>query len=300
MRIKSAELLFFLLLCAMLQTDAGASDSITVKDDAGLSVTLPKPAQRIISLSPAETEMLFAAGGGDHVVGVIRFSDYPKAATHLPLVGDYQGLDIERIVSLKPDLIVVWYEGNTQSHIEQLRQLGIPLFFGQPRHLENIADSILTLGKLMGTEQQAAKAAAQLRGQLRDLKQKYAHRAPVRMFYQVWDQPLYTLNGQHIVNDAIQLCGGVNIFADLKTISPSVDVESVLLLDPDAIIATNEKNPGNGGVLMWQRYPAMSAVKHQNLLLIDGNLMNRAGPRMISGAAELCEKLDQARVNLKN
>jgi iron complex transport system substrate-binding protein len=295
MKITLARLLFSLLFITTQHAFAAASQPITVQDDAGLTVTLPKPAQRVISLSPAETEMLYAAGGADHIVGVIRFSDYPEAATHLPVIGDYQGLDIERIVSLKPDLIVVWYEGNTKSHVEQLRQLGIPLFFGQPQHLADISTSILTLGKLMGTEKQAAVAASQLQEQLSSLKQQYAHRTPVRLFYQVWDQPLYTLNGQHIVNDAIQLCGGVNIFADLKTISPIVDVESILRLDPDAIVATSEKNPSNGGIQMWKRYPTLRAVKNQHLLLVDGNLINRAGPRMIAGAAELCDKLDQVR-----
>lgn len=289
--MKLSKLIPWLFLCASLQ----ASASIVVRDDAGLTVTLAKPAQRIISLSPAETEMLFAAGGGERIVGVIRYSDYPKAATHLPVVGDFQGLDIERILSLKPDLIVVWYEGNTHSHIEQLQRLGIPLFFGQPQHLDDIPNSILTLGRLMGIERQAEKTATQLRAQLNALKQKYARRSPVRLFYQVWDQPLYTLNGQHIVSDAIQLCGGVNIFADLKTISPNIDIESVLRLDPEAIIGADEKNPSDGGVAMWERYPTMKAVKRHNLFLIDGNLINRAGPRMIAGAAQLCEKLDQAR-----
>ena len=272
-----------------------AAAAIIVRDDAGLTVTLQKPAQRIISLSPAETELLFAAGGAGHLVGVVRYSDYPEAATHLPVVADALGLDIERIISLKPDLIVVWYEGNTASHIEQLRQLGIPLFFGQPHHLSEIPDSVATLGQLMGTQQTADKIAAELRGKLAELKSKYSQRSPVRMFYQVWDQPLYTLNGQHIVSDAIRLCGGVNIFADLKTISPIVDIESVLRLDPEAIVGTDEKNPSDGGVQMWLRYPAMAAVRHHNLFAIDGNLINRAGPRMIAGAAALCEKLDQAR-----
>jgi iron complex transport system substrate-binding protein len=286
-----------LLVLFLLFNSLHAAAAIVVRDDAGLTVTLQKPAQRIISLSPAETELLFAAGGADHIVGVVRYSDYPEAATRLPIVADALGLDVERILSLKPDLIVVWYEGNNQQHVEQLRQLGIPLFFGQPRHLDDIPNSIIALGQLMGTEQQAAKTAAQLRGHLTALKSTYSQRSPVRMFYQVWDQPLYTLNGQHIVSDAISLCGGVNIFADLKTISPTVDIESVLRLNPDAIIGTDEKSPTDGGVQMWARYPTMTAVKHHNLFVIDGNLINRAGPRMIAGAAALCEKLDQARRN---
>jgi iron complex transport system substrate-binding protein len=151
----------------------------------------------------------------------------------------------------------------------------------------------------MGTETRADITATQLRQQLATLKKNYAARSAVRVFYQVWDQPLYTLNGQHIVSDAIALCGGVNVFSELKTISPTVDVESVLRLDPEAIIGTSEKTLDESGLKMWAHYTGMTAVKRHNLFLIDGNLINRAGPRMIAGAAALCEKLDQARTNRK-
>jgi iron complex transport system substrate-binding protein len=281
----------------MMLTALPAWAAIVVKDDTGATVTLPKPAQRIISLAPGVTELIFAAGGGDRLAGVIRYSDYPKAATQLPVVGDALGLDLERIVTLKPDLIVVWGEGNSYQHVQQLRQLGFPLFFSQIRHLDDIPNSVQIFGRLMGTEQQAGKTADGLRQQLAALKEKYSRRSPVRVFYQVWDQPLFTLNGQHIVSDAIRLCGGVNIFDELKTISPNVDIESVLQRDPEAIIGTEENTPADAGVLMWKRYPGMLAVKHANLFKIDGNLINRAGPRMIAGAAAMCEKLEQARVN---
>ena len=272
-----------------------ANSAIVVQDDAGTMLSLVRPAQRIISLAPDETEMLYAAGGAGHVVGVIRYSDYPKEVTQLPVVGDVQGLDLERIVSLKPDLIVVWGSGTGSQQIQQLRQTGVPLFVAEHRHLADIPGSIQTLGRLMGTERQADQVAATLRDRLATLKNKYAGRAPVRLFYQVWDQPLFTLNAQHIVSDAITLCGGVNIFADLKTLSPNIDLESVLRADPEVILGTEEKNPSNGGVMMWKKFPSMLAVQRANLFEIDGNLINRAGPRMIEGTAALCEQLDNAR-----
>jgi len=282
-------------LIALCLTAGNLHAAIVVQDDAGTTLSLARPAQRIVSLAPDETEMLFAAGGAGHVVGVIRFSDYPAAAALLPVVGDVQGLDLERILSLKPDLIVVWGTGTGAQQIALLRQTGIAVFVAQPRHLADIPDGIETLGRLMGTQSQAGPVANALRVKLADLRQRYSSLTPVRLFYQVWDQPLFTLNAHNIVSDAIALCGGVNIFADLKAISPSIDIESVVRANPEAIVGTEEKHPSNGGVMMWKKFPSMLAVQRGNLIEIDGNLINRAGPRMIAGTAALCEKLGEAR-----
>jgi iron complex transport system substrate-binding protein len=174
-----------------------------------------------------------------------------------------------------------------------VRKLGIPMFQSEPQRLDDIPDDVARLGQLMGTEAAAGRTADQLRGQLADLRKRYASRSAVRSFYQVWDQPLYTLNGRHIITDALHLCGGENIFAKLPVTAPVVSVEAVLQENPEAIFATAEKN--YGGVSMWKAYPTLAAVRNGNLFTIDGNLLNRAGPRMIAGAAQLCEKLELAR-----
>jgi len=226
---------------------------------------------------------------------VVSYSDYPEAAKRLPQVGSNRQVDMERVIALKPDLIVVWMHGSSERQIEQIRALGIPMFHSEPRKLDDIASSLTRLGKLMGTEAVANGAAAQLRGQLATLAKRYANRPPVRMFYQVWDKPLYTLSGSHIVSDAVRLCGGENIFAGMKITAPVVSVESVLQLDPEAIFSTGERSLDDGGVNMWKPYTTMTAVKRANLFRLDGNLLNRAGPRMIAGTTALCEKLDLAR-----
>jgi len=281
------------LLVAALAVLAPAHASVTVKDDDGNSVTLQKPAQRVISLAPHVTEMLFAAGGGSHVVGVVAYSDFPEAAKKVQQIGSNREVDMERIIALKPDLFVVWRHGSSERQIEMVRKLGVPVYHSEPRKLEDIPASLLKLGQLMGTEDVARPAAEELRRQLATLRAKYANRAPVRSFYQVWDKPLYTLNGEHIVSDALRLCGGENIFARLPVTAPVVSVEGVLQENPEAIFATAEKN--YGGVSMWKPYPSLTAVRNDNLFVIDGNLLNRSGPRMIAGAAMLCEKLDLAR-----
>jgi iron complex transport system substrate-binding protein len=280
-----------MLLAALAATQARAA--ITVKDDAGNPVTLQKPAQRVISLAPHVTEMLFAAGGGSHVVGVVAYSDFPEEARKIPQIGSSREVDLERVMALKPDLIVIWRHGSSERQVGMLRKLGVPLFYNEPQKLDDIPDGVAKLGQLMGTEKTAAPVAAELRQQLASLRRRYARRPAVRSFYQVWDKPLYTLNGEHIVSDALRLCGGENIFAGLPATAPVVGVESVLQKNPEAIFATAEKN--YGGVGMWKPYGTLLAVRNDNLFTIDGNLLNRSGPRMIAGAAMLCEKLELAR-----
>jgi len=277
------------LLAAGVQAQA----AVSVKDDAGATVTVAKPAQRVISLAPHVTELLFAAGGGSHVVGVVSYSDFPPEAKKIPEIGSNREVDLERITAMKPDLIIVWRHGSSERQIDMLQKLGIPMFHSEPQKLEDIADNVQKLGQLMGTDAVAGPAAASLRSQIASLRSRYAKRPVVRSFYQVWDKPLYTLNGRHIVSDALRLCGGENIFDKLPVTAPVVSIEAVLQENPEAIFATAEKN--YGGVSLWKPYGTLTAVRNDNLFTIDGNLLNRAGPRMIAGAAQLCEKLELAR-----
>jgi iron complex transport system substrate-binding protein len=295
MNKRIAQLIAALALAAT--ASGSASAAITVRDDDGNTVTLQKPAQRVIAMAPHVTELLFAAGGADRIIGAVTYSDYPEAAKTIPRIGDNRLVDMERVIAMKPDLIVVWMHGSSERQIDTLRQLGIPLFHSEPQKLDEIPDSLLRLGQLMGTESAAQPAAAALRVQLDALRKQYANRPPVRVFYQVWDKPLYTLSGAHIVSDAIRLCGGVNIFASLKTTAPVVSIEAVLQEDPEAIFGTSEKN--YGGVNLWRPYSNLKAVRNDNLFTLNGELLNRSGPRMVAGTAALCEKLELARQHRK-
>ncbi|NRR34182.1 cobalamin-binding protein [Oxalobacteraceae bacterium] len=287
------------LLCIVLALCAGqASAAITVRDDDGNPVTVQKPATRVISMAPHVTEMLFAAGGGDKIIGAVTYSDYPEAAKKIPRVGSNREVDMERVIAMKPDLIVIWMHGSSERQINALRQLGIPLFHSEPEKLDGIPDSLIRLGQLMGTDSVAQAAAADMRKQLAALAKQYANRPPVRLFYQVWDKPLYTLNGTHIASDAIRLCGGENIFGKLKVTAPVVSIEAVLQEDPEAIFGTAEKD--YGGVSLWRQYTSMKAVRADNLFTLDGELLNRSGPRMVQGATFLCEKLELARQRRKH
>jgi iron complex transport system substrate-binding protein len=273
--------------------------AISVTDDSGATVTLAAPAQRVISLAPHVTEMLYAAGGGAKLVGAVTYSDYPPEAKQIPRVGDNKALDLERIVALKPDLIVVWRHGNAQRQLDRLRELHIPLFFSEPHRLDDVAVTLTKLGALLGTSPTADAAANAYRADIAQLRARYAARPPVSVFYQVWDQPLMTLNGEHMISDVIALCGGRNVFAKLEPLVPTVSTEAVLAANPEAIVTASRGATAPDTQLpqldKWRAWPGLAAVAHNNLFAIDGDLINRPAPRIAQGAALLCQDLETAR-----
>ena len=276
-----------------------ASAAVTVVDDSGRRVTLARPAQRVISMSPHVTELLFAAGGGARIAGAMNYSDYPEAARKIPLIGSNSQIDLERVIAMKPDLLIVWQSGNTARQLAQLQSLGIPVFHSEPRTFEMVAESLLRFGRLLGTEAESTAAAARFRGQVAALRARYGKRPPVTVFYQAWDNPLYTLNGEQIASDAIRLCGGINIFEQMKTIAPQVGIEAVVQRDPEAIVGGQSYTPQDRGLSIWRPYQGMTAVRRNNLFTFEEELLTRAGPRIVQGAARLCERLEMARSRRK-
>ncbi|MDQ7969450.1 MAG: cobalamin-binding protein, partial [Oxalicibacterium faecigallinarum] len=238
---------------------------VTLQDDAGNTVTLQKPAERIVSLAPHATEMLFAAGAGDRIVGTVEYSDYPAAALQIPRVGNHQQIDIERVIAARPDVLVVWLHGSSERQIEHLRKLGIPFFYSEPKKLSDIPEGIARMAKLAGTEKAAAAEIMRQRELLGNLTARYAQRPPVRTFYQVWGKPIYTLNGKHIMSDVLRVCGGQNIFADLNTTAPTVSTEAVLLADPEAMIVGARKEKKTSELEIWEPYKNLTAVRRGNL-----------------------------------
>lgn len=277
------------LLCAAVQ--AGAA--VSVVDDTGRTVTLQQPARRIVSLAPHTTEMLFAAGAGSYVVGVTEFSDYPPEAKKLPSVGSGVSLDLERILQLRPDLIVGWNNGNAGAQIAKFESLGIPLFKSEPHDFAAIASSMERLAHLAGTDASGIAAAKEFRAKWKRLESNYSKRPTLRVFYQIWRNPLMTLSDNATPSAVLRLCGAENIFGGLPQIAPTVSVEAVLKADPDVLVASVDEN--DDPLAQWKRFPKMKAVARGNLLLVDGNLLNRSGPRIVDGAEIVCKQLDALR-----
>jgi iron complex transport system substrate-binding protein len=268
---------------------------IVVRDDTGATVRLATPASRIVSLAPHVTETLFAAGAGARIVGVVDYSDFPPAAQQLPRVGGYSKLDLEAIVALQPDLAVGWASGNAPANIAKLRSLGIPVFLAQPERIDDVASNLERYGELAGTQAVARAAAADFRDRLRGLREKYGARPTVRTFYQIWRQPLMTVGGGQVISDAIRLCGGVNVFAELKLLAPKVTVEAVLAANPEVIIASGMDSARPEWLDDWRQWRALAAVKRDNLFFIPPDLIQRHTPRLVEGAAQLCAHLETAR-----
>ncbi|TPQ34398.1 cobalamin-binding protein [Cupriavidus pinatubonensis] len=283
----------------LLVATTQAMATVSAVDDAGQTVTLAQPARRVVSLAPHVTELLYAAGGGDRIVGTVHYSDYPPQARDIPRVGDNKALDLERIAALKPDLIVVWRHGNAQKQTDRLRALGLPLFYSEPRRLESIPDNLEKLGTLLGTEATAHRAADDFRQRVAALRKAYAAKPPVTVFYQVWQQPLMTLNGQHLVSDLLALCGGRNLFANESPLVPTVSVEAVVAGNPEVMLTAGKGATVSDRPLadfaMWEKWKQVTAVARGNLFTIDGDLVTRAGPRVVQGAEQICKDLDTAR-----
>jgi iron complex transport system substrate-binding protein len=268
---------------------------VEVVDDAARIVKLKMPAKRIVSLAPYLTEILFAAGAGSTLVGTVNYSDYPKQALQIPRVGNYDNFDVERILALKPDLIIAWQSGNPTVHVERLRNLGLAIYMGEPRVFEDVPRNLERLGKLAGTAHTAQQAAAAFRQRYTRLQQRYSSRPTVSVFYEIWNQPLMTVNGEHLISRMMQLCGGRNVFAGLTPLAPVIDLEAVLKADPEAIMASgmNEKSPE--WLEHWRQYPSLRAIRGNNLFFIPPDLMQRNGPRILDGAEQVCQYLERAR-----
>jgi len=290
-------LTYFILLFGMLLTNIVHAE-ISVLDDTGQLVRLAHPATRIISLAPHATELLFAAGAGERVVGVVKYSDYPAAALKLPLVGSFNSLDMESMLALRPDIIIVWKNGNNAAQIEKLKTLGVQLYFSEPQNIADIANAIERLGKLAHTEPQATQSARQFREKYALLTNRYSTRPPITVFYQIWNQPMMTINGKQIISDVIHQCGGNNIFADMPTLTPTISMEAVLQADPQAIIASGMGNKRPVWLDEWRRWPRLTAVQHDNLYFVFSDLINRPTPRLLEGMAQVCTILEQARLHL--
>jgi iron complex transport system substrate-binding protein len=285
------------LLLTLVVALAGqaAQAEIVVTDAGGTVVRLAAPARRIVSLAPHITELVYAAGAGDRLVGNVEFGHYPPQARALPRVGGYERFDLEAILALKPDLVLGWESGNPQAMIARMRALGLTVHLSQPDRIEDVAGELERIGKLSGTEPAAAAAAAAFRERRARLAARYGQRPPVDVFYQVWKQPLMTVNGKQIISDAIRLCGGRNVFAHLPVLAPTVSVEGVIAVDPEVIVASGMDDARPEWLDDWKRWGGMKAVARGNLYFVPPDLIQRHTPRILDGAEKLCLHLEAAR-----
>ena len=267
---------------------------VTVRDDAGQALTLPAPARRAITLAPHLAELVFAAGAGDRLVGVMRYSEFPPEAARLPVIGDAFAINLEAMATLKPDLLLAWRSGLNPRQQQRLQTLGLPVYTNEINTVEGIADTLRRLGRLFGTETTAEAAATSTEARWRALRAVYAHRAPVRVFYQLWHEPLMTVNRGHLIDQAIAACGGINVFGGQPGLTPTVSWEAAVAADPQLVVTGAEANePAH--LEGWQRFGRVSAVQGDRVVTLQGHRLARMSPAFIDGALALCEAIDRAR-----
>ncbi|MFS1291313.1 cobalamin-binding protein [Pseudomonas piscis] len=239
--------------------------------------------ERVVSLAPSLSEIVVELGAADLLVGVLDAGERPAPLKDLPSVGRYGQLDIERLLSLRPDLLLLWPGSVGPAQKEQLARLGIPTLVAEPHDLAQLTAQVAEIGQRLGRAQAGQVLAAQLDQQLAQLRQRYRRESPLRVFYQVWDRPLYTVGGGQIISDALAVCGARNVFADQPLPAPQVSIESVLQRNPQAILATAQ-----GQLDAWKAWPQIAAVEQGRLLLVTDKGLERPSGQMVGAVAKLC------------
>lgn len=265
-----------------------ANASVSVTDDAGNEVTLAQPAERVIALSPHLTEVMFEIGAGAKLVGVTAYSDYPPEALQIEQIGDAFRVDYERVVALKPDLVLIWGSGNAARTMERLTALDIPAFISEPRRLQQVRDTFIRIGMLVDRQTAAQRVSEAFEARWQSLSERGKELPATRAFIQLDASPLYTVNGDHLISEALALCNVRNVFADLATLAPTVSIEAVIAEDPDLIVASDAIPtalfPGR-----WREFGQMKINQGNGYLRIDPSLMHRQTSRILDGAQTVCD-----------
>ena len=251
-----------------------------------------KPAQRIVALAPHIVESLFKIGAGDRIVATVDYADHPAQALAIPRVGGYYGVQIEKIMALQPDLIIVWKNGNKAEDIAQLEKLGLPLAYSVTKNIEDVAAELRMFGRLTGLESNAERVANRFERSLVKIITAYQSKPPVGVFYQLWSEPLMTVNKNTWINQLIEVCGASNVFADNSTDYPQISMENVLVAKPEVIILPEEKADKPQPKIDWQRWQVIPAVKTNSFMTVDADLVHRFSSRMLMGLADMCQKIE--------
>lgn len=277
-----------------LITAATSFADIRLPQAGGGTLVLSTPAGRIITLAPNLAELVFAAGAGGRLIAVVEYSNFPAEVAQIPRIGDAFRIDLERIIELEPDLVIAWKSGNPQTALQKLVQLGITVWQIEITRPEEIADAVENISYAAGTQSHGLAVARQLRSRFADLQQQNAGKTPVEYFYQIAPRPLYTINGQHIISRSLEVCGGHNIFADLPTLAPQISRESVILANPQAMIAP-EISGEPQALAVWQDWPRLHAVQNGTMIYLPADEISQATPRLLDSIDLACKLLDQVR-----
>ncbi len=291
---RTAAVIWTTVVCILAALSIVHASERAVTDDSGTLIILEEPAQRVITLAPHLTEQVFTAGAGDRIVATVNYSNYPEQANQILNIGSYKKISFEMVVGLKPDLILA-FGGNGWEMINHLRDLNFTVYVDEPRELADIASSLTRIGQLLGTESTAQMQADLYAQKLQALQSRYTQSQKVNVFYVIWNKPLITINGEHLISSVMRLCGGTNIFSDTLAMAPRISVESVIEADPHVIIASGHGSERPDWLDEWKKWKSIHAVKHDHLYFIPPDILQRHTVRILEGAEMMCEFLEIAR-----
>lgn len=254
-------------------------------------------AERIIALSPHSVEMLFLLGAGDKIVGTLDYADYPEQAKAIPRIGGHEGVQLDRLLELEPDLVIVWQTGNQNRDVARIQDFGIPLYVSETKRLDDIPKELLELANLVGTSSKGEELAKAYNSRLADLRARYSGRPKVRFFYQLWSDPLRTVASGSWINEMFEGCGGQNVFSSTSSDYPQVSLESVIQKQPQVIVVPTHKGQ-EIPMDIWLDWPEIPAVRNQRMIFFDGDLLHRFSYRTLDGMQQVCERFDEIRMTL--
>lgn len=255
---------------------------------------------RIVALAPHIVENLYAIGAGDMIVGTLDYADYPQEATKIERIGGYNGISIEKLLMLNPDLVIAWKSGNKAEDLAQIKRLGIELQLSDPRSIEGVASEILKLGQLTGHTEQSKKVAEAFTARFNAIKATQQDKTILKGFYQLWPEPMMTVSKNTWINQLIETCQVTNVFANSDTDYPQISIENVIVTKPQIIIIPDEKSKRTIPTVNWQQWPEIPAVKYKQFININADLLHRFTPRMLDGLAQMCDKVETSREFIKS
>ena len=276
-----------------LVVSTARAQPVQVTDARGVAVQLARPAQRIITLAPHLTELVYAAAAGNRLAGVARFSNHPPEARLLPVVSDAAQFDIERMLALKPDLVLAWQGGTPPEMVARIERIGVPVYVSGAARLADIARAIEAIATLAGTLSASAAARAALDADLRALASRRYADLPVRVFYEIWPKPLMTVSNAHVISEIIKLCGGINVFGALPSLTPEVSREALLAARPEVVLGGSSADTARQFAARWAGLPP--PLDSLPAYRISPDLIQRPTPRLIEGARLVCTRLEGVR-----
>jgi ABC-type Fe3+-hydroxamate transport system substrate-binding protein len=268
--------------------------AFSVEDDTGRQVSLEHAATRIVTLAPHLTEQLFSLGVGEHIIATVEYSDYPEAALSIPRIGGAEEISAEVILALQPDLVVAWDKASPEDVLTLLESLGVVVYRASSQSLLGVSKTLTDLAVLTKQSTTAGPLVAAFYADIERITLLYRNKPPVSVFYQLWYEPLMTANKQQMINEMIAMCGGNNLFSEQVEVVPQTNVESIVMLNPEVILAPEQGTPVNWKQ-RWQAWPEISAVSNQHLYTLNADLVNRPTLRSVKGLRQICDLLDKVR-----